>query len=134
MKTVGAAAKLLQDCQTGLREILEEDRTSEIKINLNRLETFQSDPTKCRVLYAEPEKGSEGVETLHALAGRRRVCLTIERDGVADISTHSLCPRAFPSRRNAIRLQTASHGMSDFRTHVARQERLTTRQLSSTRR
>lgn len=68
-KTVKDAAKLLRECQTGLREILEEDDTSQIKINLNRLESFQSDSQKCRVLYAEPEKGSEGVETLHALAG-----------------------------------------------------------------
>lgn len=69
LRTVEDASRLLQDCRTGLRELLEEDHTKAIKINLNRLESFQSDPKKCRVLYAEPEKGSLGVETLHQLAG-----------------------------------------------------------------
>jgi hypothetical protein len=66
--TVSDAARLLRDCQVGLRELLQESNTKEISVRLNRLESFQSDPRKCRVLYAEPEQGSKGVETLHELA------------------------------------------------------------------
>lgn len=69
LHTVEDAAKLLRDCQAGLRELLDEEYIKQIVINLNRLESFQSDPRKCRVLYAEPEKGSPGVEILHQLAG-----------------------------------------------------------------
>lgn len=68
MSRVEDAASLLRDCRKDLRQLLEEAAVKDIRVNLNRLESFQSDPTKCRVLYAEPEKGSPGVETLHQLA------------------------------------------------------------------
>lgn len=71
LPTVKDAARLLRGCRIGLRELLEEDQTKDIRVNLNRLESFHSDPKKCRVLYAEPEKGSSGVETLHQSAGKR---------------------------------------------------------------
>ena len=73
-KNVDDAAKLLRECQQALRDILQpkEDYKSGIPVRFDRLESFQSDPAKCRVLYAEPEKNSGSVKTLHELGGRSR--------------------------------------------------------------
>jgi hypothetical protein len=76
MKSVDDAAKLLRECQQPLQDILQPngDYKSGIPVRFDRLETFQSDPTECRVLYAEPEKDSDSVKTLHYLAGEPFHC------------------------------------------------------------
>ena len=76
VKSVSDAARLLRESQDGIQEIVLMRATSahnpanrKIDIRLNRLESFQSDPKKCRVLYAEPEKDSESTILLHEIGG-----------------------------------------------------------------
>lgn len=69
LHTVEEAEKLLRESQDMLRSLLEQRKIERIPVHFDRLESFQADPSQCRVLYAEPEKGSDGVGILHELAG-----------------------------------------------------------------
>lgn len=75
-QTVEDAAKLLRECAPSLRRLLTTER---IAVNFDRTQSFQSDASKCRVLYAEPAKASKGVATLHRLAGGSTVRMSRQR-------------------------------------------------------
>lgn len=69
LHTVEEAGELLRESQDMLRSLLEQRKIKRIPVHFDRLESFQADPSKCRVLYAEPEKGNDGLGILHELAG-----------------------------------------------------------------
>ncbi|CAD6570278.1 MAG: hypothetical protein CYPHOPRED_003872 [Cyphobasidiales sp. Tagirdzhanova-0007] len=75
IKSVDDAARLLQQCEKGLQEIVRNATAFRRKIDVrfDRLKSFQSDAAKCRVLYAEPEKAGSGTTLLHELG----VCITL---------------------------------------------------------
>ena len=72
IKSVDDAARLLQQCEKGLQEIVRNATAFRRKIDVrfDRLKSFQSDAAKCRVLYAEPEKAGSGTTLLHELGGK----------------------------------------------------------------
>lgn len=85
--TVDDAASVLHSCRAGVLDILRRggnhNTTSDtaslspddgsfnvpIVVHFDKLSTFQSDPSKCRVLYAEPDPADAGTRTLHEIGG-----------------------------------------------------------------
>lgn len=87
-KTLEEAVALLQSCESGIRSLYRDlvgqhpsngssteggQAVKPIEAQFDRLATFQSDPTKVRVLYAEPKKADKGTDLLIELAGKPRL-------------------------------------------------------------
>lgn len=120
MCSVDDAASLLQSLEADLQDYISSDLGSEtlqdladpihksgIDVHFDRLESFQSDSTKCRVLYAEPEKAASATKTLHSIACKGRQHLS--DDIHANLLTY-LCQPSYAngSTRKACWLTTTS--------------------------